>query len=53
MNEKKALIKWFNKYEWDDFGTLNFKYQMNEITAENRLKYFWNKVNRYYFGNIL
>ena len=24
---------------------------MNEISAENALKYFWNKVDRYYFGN--
>ena len=51
MNEKKALIKWLNSYQWNVFGTLNFKYQMNEIAAENALKYFWNKVDRYYFGN--
>ena len=51
MNEKKALIKWLNGYEWNVFGTLNFKYQINEIAAENALKYFWNKVDRYYFGN--
>ena len=40
MNEKKALIKWLNSYQWNVFGTLNFKYQMNEIAAENALKYF-------------
>ena len=51
MNEKKALIKWLNGYEWNIFGTLNFKYQMNETAAENTLKYFWNRVDRYYFGN--
>ena len=51
MNEKKALIKWLNGYEWNVFGTLNFKYQINESAAENALKYFWNRVDRHYFGN--
>ena len=51
MNEKKALIKWLNGYQWNVFDTLNFKYQMTEIAAEKALKYFWNKVDRYYFGN--
>ena len=40
MNEKKTLIKWLNGYEWNVFGTLNFKFQINEITTENSLKYF-------------
>ena len=34
MNEKKALIKWFNNYEWDVFGTLTFRYSLNEFDAE-------------------
>ena len=51
MNEKKALIKWLNGYEWNVFGTLNFKYLLNENATGNALKYFRNRVNRYYFCN--
>jgi hypothetical protein len=51
MNEKKALIKWFNNYEWDVFGTLTFKYSLNEFDAEKVLKLYWNKIDKYYYGN--
>ena len=40
MNEKKALIKWFNNYDWDIFGTLTFKYSLNEFDAEKILKLY-------------
>lgn len=39
-----------HEYKWNVFGTLNFKYQMNENDAENALKYFWNRVDRNNFG---
>ena len=50
MNEKKALIKWFNNYEWDVFGTLTFKYSLNEFDAEKVLKLYWNKKDKIFNG---
>jgi hypothetical protein len=44
MNEKKALIKWLNGYEWDVFGTLIFNYSLNEFDAVKV-----SKLNKFYF----
>ena len=44
-------MKPLNVYRWNVFGTLNFKYLLNENATGNALKYFRNRVNRYYFCN--
>ena len=51
MNEKNSLIKWLNNYKWDFFVTLSFKYSLKEFDAEKVLKLYWNKIDKYYYGN--
>ena len=51
MNMKQEMVSWLRTTHWDVFGCLNFKRKPTEIDSQKVLAYFWNRVDRYYFGN--
>ena len=51
MNMKQEMVSWLRTTHWDVFGCLNFKRKPTEMDAQKVLAYFWNRVDRYYFGN--
>jgi SMC interacting uncharacterized protein involved in chromosome segregation len=51
MNMKQQMVSWLRTTHWDVFGCLNFKRKPTEMDAQKILAYFWNKVDRHYFGN--
>ena len=48
---KQEMVSWLRTTHWDVFGCLNFKRMPNEIQAQQVLAYFWNRMDRHYFGN--
>ena len=51
MNMKQEMVSWLRTTHWDVFGCLNFKHKPTEMDAQKILAYFWNRVDRHYFGN--
>jgi SMC interacting uncharacterized protein involved in chromosome segregation len=51
MNMKQEMVSWLRTTHWDVFGCLNFKRKPTEMDAQKILAYFWNRVDRHYFGN--
>ena len=51
MNMKQQMVSWLRTTHWDVFGCLNFKRKLTEMDAQKILAYFWNRVDRHYFGN--
>jgi hypothetical protein len=51
MNMTQERGSWLRTTHWDVFGCLNFRFKQNETDAQKILAYFWNKIDRHYFGN--
>lgn len=51
LKGRDELAKWLEAHAWDVVGTLDFRYNMTERSAKKALTYYWNKVDRTFFGN--
>lgn len=47
----KELCNWINLYEFNIFGSISFKSYVNCNIKQQSFRYFWNKVDSYYFGS--
>ena len=50
-NIYSSLNNWVSKYNFDIFGSLSFKSNLNDFDRQKCFRHFWNKVDSYYFSS--